>query len=243
MHTLPVVILTREAGDNRAVAARLISEGYSVVEYPCISVCMRPVDAISGKVADFNDYAVLIFTSKRGVMGVAHMADAIRETRADIAVIGSGTAQHLIDITGRQANIMPKEATGEATARALIDAYPRGTKMLYLRGDMTTGTMADMLDDSGMDLHDVVVYENIAPQLQPLFPEGPAIAVFASPSAVHRFFEANPHLAAIPCVAIGPVTADELKRRGISEIYVSKGTDTSAIVDCVQHTASQGETI
>jgi len=241
MQALPVVILTRESEDNRAVAARLISEGYSVVEYPCISVGMRPVDAVSGKAANFDDYDVLIFTSKRGVMGVAHMADTIRETKADIAVIGPGTAQHLVDITGRQADLIPKEATGEATARALIDAYPQGTKMLYLRGDMTTGTMANMLNDSEMDLHDIVVYENIAPQLQPLFPEGPAIAVFASPSAVRRFFEANPHLAVIPCVAIGPVTADELQRRGITEIYVSKGTDTNAIVDCVQHTASQGE--
>ena len=71
--------------------------------------------------------------------------------------------------------------------------------------------------------------------------EGFAIAVFASFSAVNRFFEVNQHMEDMPCVAIGPVTEAELQRKNIRRIFTTKKTDTNAIVDCLLHISSEGE--
>ena len=242
MQPLPTIILTREPADNRAVATRMISEGYSVMEYPCIAVRMRPVGPGTDANPDIDRYRAVIFTSKRGVAGFAPMAQQIRATTARLVAIGAGTAQKLYDTVGRKADLVPASATGEATAEALIAAYPAGTPMLYVRGNMTTGILMEKLARAGMLLDDIIVYDNVAPHMQPLHVAQPAIAVFASPSAARRFFSTNNHLRHIACVAIGPVTGAELKIMGIQNVCTAEHTDTDAIVECLLKTASQGET-
>lgn len=242
MHPLPTIILTREPADNRAVATRMISEGYSVMEYPCIAVRMRPVGPGTDINPDIDRYQAVIFTSKRGVAGIGPIAGAIRKTPAQLIAIGSGTAQALYDTVGRNADMIPPDATGEATADALIAAYPPGSPMLYVRGNMTTGIMLAKLARAGMLVDDIIVYDNVAPHLQSLNIQEPVIALFASPSAARRFFGINDHLRHVTCVAIGPVTEAELKKLDIQRVYTAQNTDTDAIVECLLHVASQGET-
>lgn len=242
MYPPPTIILTREPEDNRAVASRMSALGYSVMEYPCIAVRMRPVGPGTAVDPDFDRYQAVIFTSKRGVAGIAPIAETIRKTPAQLIAIGSGTAQALLQTVGRDADMIPTDATGEATAEALIGAFPAKTSMLFVRGNMTTGIMLEKLARAGMQVDDIIVYDNLAPSLPPLDLQEPVIAVFASPSAARRFFATNAHLGHIICVAIGPVTAAELKKQGVQRVYTAKNTDANALVKCLLLVASQGET-
>ena len=70
----PIVILTRESHDNRALSDRLAAGNIEAVDYPCIRITPVPFregDTING--LPLEAFRVLVFTSKRGVAGMEEM--------------------------------------------------------------------------------------------------------------------------------------------------------------------------
>ena len=220
----PVVILTQEEDDNARLAQLLSDHGISAMSYPCIATRLLPFDPArlpGGR--GLGDYHILAFTSRRGVAGVAAAAAQLRRHSPVIACVGEATAETAEQLLGLPASIVPEQQTGEGLARAIIAEFKQPVPLLLVRGTKTSGTLQRAMQSAGWDVDEIVVYENISPQPEPLGRIQHCSAAFASPSAAECFFAANPGLKeACTCVAIGELTASRLSELGATEIITAR---------------------
>lgn len=235
MQEAPVVILTRETGDNREAVERLRSLSIPVKEYPCIRTTLLPYrsgEPVRG--VPLEDYHIIVFTSKRGVAGMREAAPLLSESKQFIAVVGNTTAAAAAGIFGRKPCIVAKPPTGEALARQLVSRFPNNLRVLHPRGNKTTGTFKTIMESHGFALTELEVYRNDMPEIQPL-PEKNlenAIVVFASPSAAKCFFKTNTRTASgTVYLSIGPVTAKYLDKIGRGPVITALEPGVDALVN------------
>ncbi|MFH1436024.1 MAG: uroporphyrinogen-III synthase [Pseudomonadota bacterium] len=224
------VILTRESGDNEELARLIRSDGIEVIDYPCIEI--RPVEPPSGmaaKIADPGRYDAIVFTSRRSVPFFSRIMPGDEPPRgAIIAAVGGKTAQTLRK-AGMEVHVTTREQTGEALGEALARRLKKGDRVLYVRGNLMTGTLKAILEKQGMDIDELIVYENVEPALEPLSIGGRCAVVCASPSALERFVRANPKLKDAQFVAIGPVTAGSMAGLGLKNIITAGKPDSESL--------------
>jgi uroporphyrinogen III methyltransferase/synthase len=179
------VILTREAGDNAALAARMRRRSADVVELPCVRVepvgDTRPLrDALASLRAE--DWLVL--TSRHGADAVARCGP----TRAAVAAIGDATAER-IHAHGLSVEFQPTVSTGERLARELP---VRGGIALLARSDRALSDLPELLRERGFTVREVVAYHTVAEAhgdvaaVRALLTSSPeaVVVMFYSPSAV-----------------------------------------------------------
>jgi len=231
--TLDTVILTRESPDNRRIAAHL-PPGLVVHDYPCVATRLitpeeKTLDSWLAPVPD-----ALVITSKRAVEALAPCASLLRRVDPPVAVVGAATARAVEAGWGITPTWLPSEPTGLALASVLTEALPRGAHVLYLRGNLSTGELADALLDGDLRCEERVVYENAAPAIPPVAFSGLAVAAFASPSAAARFQENNPDIAPrIVAVAAGPTTEAALQRGRFAMVRRAAGPGPEAMARCI----------
>ncbi len=224
MQSAKTVILTQEEDSAGELAAALHSAGLKTLSYPCIATRHIPFDGgfkIGGKsISEFDVYA---FTSRRGVGGAIPARDAIASRRAKIACVGEATADAVLQLLGLRCDILPAlKYTGEALAAAIADTVSLPASVLHFRGSKTAGDFKCALEKLGYDVGELVVYENLSPEIEPLEKGSFIAAAFASPSAADRFFDVNGHLKSdLLCFAIGPTTAAKLRELGAPIIHES----------------------
>ena len=192
MHAAPIVILTREHEDNLPLRDRLAALGIETLEYPCIATRIIPYAGGRLGERDLEDFKVIAFASKRGVVGMRLVADRLKYSGALLAAVGESTASALNDLVGRKADLIAEPQTGEGLARAIIARLPSPVPILYVQGNKGTGEFKKLLAKKNFEVYDLVVYENYFPQMVPLEIDRPALAVFASPSAAEAFSCQNP---------------------------------------------------
>jgi uroporphyrinogen-III synthase len=179
------VILTREAGDNAALAARMRGWSAEVIELPCVRVeplaDMRPLrDALASLRAE--DW--LVVTSRHGAEAVARCGP----TRAAVAAVGDTTAESL-RAHGLSVEFQPSVSTGERLARELPE---RGGVALLARSDRALGDLPEILRERGFTVREVVAYRTVAEAqgdaaaVRALLTSSPGavVVMFYSPSAV-----------------------------------------------------------
>ncbi len=234
MPTLETVILTREAPDNQRIAAHL-PPGPTIIDYPCVGTRLMIPTA---KVLDgwlTPDPGALVVTSRRAVEALAPHAATLRRLDPPVAVVGAATARAVEAGWGITPTWLPDEPTGRALGARLVEALPRGTRVVYLRGDLSTGELAEVLLAGGLLCDDRIVYENTTPSIPPLDFSGLAIAAFSSPSAVARFQQHNPDIAPrIVAVAAGPTTEAALQRGRFAMVRRADGPGPEAMARCIQ---------
>jgi len=218
MPALPTVVLTREPADNAALAAHLDGLDVQILDYPCIASRLHPYHAGSlccGRALE--EFAALAFSSKRGVQGMAEGAPRIAESRQLLAAVGNRTAKEMEELFGRPADVVANTQTGAGLAEELSAVLSPGAAVLYVSGAQTTGQFEKGMEENGYTVCKLLVYENIQPRLEPLEGlQGRIVGVFASPSAVQRFFLVNRRLKSrVHGVAIGPTTARVLASYGL----------------------------
>jgi uroporphyrinogen-III synthase len=236
MPSAAVVVLTQEAADNAALAQLLAARGLASISYPCIATEVLPVDLsepIGGRL--LGEYRVLVFSSKRGALGLAPAKQVLSESQPLIACVGETTKRAVEEQLGLACRIMPAgDHTADGLAQEILKRLSTPELLLHVRGDRTTGTLKRRLEAGGWQVDELVVYRNCRPDLAPLDLAGPAVAVFASPSAADNFFAANARLRAnLACVAIGPVTAERLRSIGVGEVREANRPDPSSIADVI----------
>ncbi len=233
MPTLETVILTRETPDNRRIAAHL-PDGVPVLDYPCVGTrLLTPAPrALREWLAPAPD--ALVVTSRRAVEALLPHAALLRELDPPVAVVGNATARAVEAGWGIIPTWLPSEPTGRALGAVLTDALPRGARVLYLRGDLSTGELAEALLSGGLRCDAQIIYENTTPIVPPLDFDGLAVAAFASPSAVERFQQNNPGIAPrIVAVAAGPTTEVALKRGRFALVRRADGPGPKAMARCI----------
>jgi uroporphyrinogen-III synthase len=238
-----LVVLTQEEADNRALASLLEPAGLAVLSYPCIATKYRYyAGGMLPEGRQLSDYDLLLYTSRRAVTGTVAAATAIRESAVPVACVGQGTAQAVRMRLGTPPTLVPQRDEHGAGLAAAVAALPvRPRRVLYFRGSHTTGKLQAALRDKGIIVDELEVYANIEPELAPLAAE-PQAGVFASPSAVRRFFNANPELPRVfPCFAIGPTTSAALERTGAGAVFQSPRPDKHALAATIISTLEANE--
>jgi uroporphyrinogen-III synthase len=179
------VILTREAGDNAALAARLRRSSVDVIELPCVRVePLSDTRPLGVELAALREDDWLVLTSR-------HAADAVARrgvTRAAVAVIGRVTAEQA-RAHGFRVEFQPSVASGERLGRELPE---RGGTALLARSDRALPDLPAILRERGFTVREVVAYRTIpaaqgdVARVRGLLasPRGGVVVFFHSPSAV-----------------------------------------------------------
>jgi uroporphyrinogen-III synthase len=234
LQTVVTLILTRASDDNQRFAAQLAGCALSIIDYPCIDFTMHSFagDEVDGH--SLSSFAAVAFTSHRAVPGVARVAHEFQREDLVLSAVGQRTAAAIEAVLGRIPRVVSQEGTGADLGRRLAAVLAPGATVLHVRGGATTGHLGAALVAAGLAVVPLVVYENHAPELVPLEVRGPCVALFASPSAVHRFHAANPELVReLTAVAIGPTTADSLKKVGAGHVVAAARPTAEELLKCV----------
>lgn len=215
MRSEPLVLLTRPAGENAALAARLAMFGIASRELPCIRIePLADVVPLRTALLALTAADLLVVTSAAGARAIA-AALVVGGTRceAPTAAVGRATATACV-AAGLRVTFRPTVATGAALAAEL--PLPRGA-VLLARSDRAAPETAALLTARGADVREVVAYSTV-PVPPDAVPSADAV-VFASPSAVDGFAAggARPTLA----IAVGPATAERCRARFGSEPVVA----------------------
>lgn len=221
------VAVTRAAAQADELAAPLRRAGADVDLTPLIRVVpandFAPIRDVIGRLAEFD---WIIFSS---VNGVELFADAMRRAgadagipRASIACVGPATAEAARK-HGFEASVIPDEFVGHAIADALAArAELNGTRVLLARAGGARLELPDRLRSAGAIVTDVELYRSVldadgARELRDaVAAEALDLVTFTSASTVRHFIEAVGTPGRARVAAIGPITADALRRGGMA---------------------------
>jgi len=225
------VVVTRGAGGDDALGARLRELGAEVLEFPAIALApaddLGPLDAA---LRGLERFAWVAFASANGVEQAVARLDALglpRGALADrrLACVGPATGARLEALV-RAPDLMPAEATGVALAAALA-RHVRGRAVLVPSAAEGRPELCDGLRAAGAEVVAPVAYRTVtAPagslgRLGALLAGGRVDAVtFASPSAVQGVVAGlgaeAARLSGVLLGAIGPTTAEALRAAGFT---------------------------
>jgi len=225
------VVVTRGKGGEDTLAARLSELGAAVRVLPSIAAGPPASwDALDAALREVARFDWIVFASATAVertvaRGAALGIDRAALARPSLAAVGPATAEALARAL-RDPDLVPADATGAAMAAALAPRV-RGRRVLVPRPAEGRPELVDGLAAAGADVVAVEAYRTVpaAPErLRPLagwIDRGEVHAVaFASPSAVQAVVAAlGPEagcLVRVVLAAIGPTTADALRKAGLT---------------------------
>ena len=231
------VLVTRPArAEADSWAAALSAVGAIVVSYPTIEVRPPPSwEPLDQALRQVGRYDWIIFTSKTAVLFTASRIEGGRFPTGPkfprVAAVGAETARAL-DQAGAHVDLVPAEQRQDG----LMDAFrslERGARLLFPQALGGREVLTEVLRARGCQVDVVAVYQT-AP-LDPL-PPPPAfdVATFASPSALCAFVETHGTraLANKTVAVIGPTTAAEATRHGISSV-VAEQPNIEALISAI----------
>jgi uroporphyrinogen-III synthase len=242
------VVVTRGAGGDDALSARLRELGGEVLEFPAIALAdaedFGPLDeALRG----LERFGWVAFASVNAVEQAVARLDALGLARgrlADrrLACVGPATGARLEALV-RAPDLMPAEATGAALAASLAP-HVRGQAVLVPRAADGRPELGDGLRAAGAEVVAPVAYRTVlaAPgslaALGALLVAGRVDAVtFASPSAVQGTVAGlgadAARLAGVLLGAIGPTTAEALAAAGFTAGAVPERHTAPALAEAV----------
>ncbi len=243
------IITTRPVFGVSTLNQRLSAYGVTVISCPLIEIQhMSEGSELDENLRNLADYDWVLFTSVYGVEAFwralqRHGLDARVLGGKRIAVVGAATKAYLYERGRIVADVVPEHYTAESLVHALgeIDA-PKVRRLFYPRSDKAGSTLVEKLRQRGVDVDDVIAYENRpvmpTPSQRIAFEQGANVITFASPTAVRRFAELNISMNQAKVACIGPVTAQAAKKAGMKvAIEATQQTEyalAEAIVDYFQ---------
>jgi uroporphyrinogen III methyltransferase/synthase len=251
------VLVTRTHEQAGSTAALLRDRGAEVIAIPTIEIhppaSHEPLGTALAALRR-GEYAWVAFTSANGVEHtwaalVAGGADARAFSHARLAAIGPATARAL-EARGLRADVTAREFRGEGLAdemlAALGDSGPAsGTRVLLPRAARARDALPDALRAAGCTVDVVAAYETRPPPpsvgerlLQQLDHGGLDVVTFTSSSTVDTLCDLLGPRAAellVRCrtAAIGPVTADTARARGLRVDVTARTYTVVGLVDAL----------
>lgn len=230
------IVVTRARAQASALSAQLEELGAEVLQFPTIRIeppgDYGPLDEALSQLKTFD---WVIFTSANAVETVWERLrlqgkDARALGTARVAAIGTATAQAL-QARGIVPDLLPSESRSEGLAEALSGQKP--ARILLPTAERTRGVLAQQLQEQGATVVSVVAYrtlpalEDRSALLQRLREGSVDVITFTSGSTVEYFVqaigeEALPEVRRCSLVAIGPVTAETLRRWGLEPSAVAE---------------------
>ncbi len=241
------ILLTRPPDRSGEMAGRLRELGAEVVEAPLIRVVPAEDTAAAAAVLErLASYAWVVFTSANAVepfftLLARRGLDARALAGCRVAAVGDATAGALAG-HGLRADLVPREARGEALVEPLAALSPPGSRFLLPRGDQARPELPDGLRRLGFQVDEAVVYRTLpdeegARQAAAALKEGVDAVVLASPSAADSLAAAlatgERGLEGARPVAIGPTTAARVRELGLPEPVVARRASAAGVAEAV----------
>ncbi len=234
--------------------------GAETIEFPAIKIeppeDYGPLDQALEKL---NQYHWVIFTSENGVK---YFFSRLREKDLDIrsmkeariCAIGPKTKEALSD-KGLKVDFMPPQYRAEAVVDQIKTEIRAGEKVLLPRADLARPILAQALEELGALVDNISCYSTVRGDadvklLKELLTEKEVdMITFTSSSTVKNLVamlgrEAKNLLNGVALAAIGPITADTARDKGLTiaveaEEYTIAGL-VEAIKDYFGHQTSEG---
>ena len=243
------VLVTRAAGQSGEMLSALRELGAEAVVVPMIRLAppedLSDLDAALGRLARYD---ALLFTSANAVRFLTARAEEIGcstlEDAPPVACVGPVTAE-AARRAGFSVVLVPEE--GRRDAGGLLEAVskrwsPRGRHFLLPQAEVARPVLAEGLQQGGASVDEVTVYRTLAAEvdadaLRAQLRDRKLDAItFTSPSTVEHFaalLDEESRKAAADCTvaAIGPVTADALRRLGLAPDWVPDEPTVRALVE------------
>lgn len=251
------IVVTRARDQAAAFAERLEEEGAEVIQFPTIApVPLEDYAALDAALDRLRDYGWIIFTSAMGVRALwKRLRQKGRDARAfggvQVCAIGPGTAAAL-----EQRGVIPDLIPAEFRAEGIADAFGptlAGVRFLLPRAAVARDYLPTELRRRGAVIDVLPAYRTErtagdAGTIKRLLQEGRIDAItFTSSSTVANFCELlqSEDLAALlrrtTIACIGPITADEARRRGLTVDVVADQFTVSRLTEAlVRHFSPQG---
>ncbi len=251
------ILLTREKEAGGILKDALENLGAEVVSCPVIeirSVTGKDESDLDNTLQNISGFGWILFLSPNGVR---YFFRRMQQTRKDIRSLSGCQIFSMGPSTTRTLNeygIHPDASPLESHANGVLEFFRSqihhpGQRCLLVRGDRGDRAIPDGLSDLGFEVRQVTAYENRMPDLPEYLRERVAggfenrdfhLAVFYSPSAYKNLVALLTKQAAsireTTGLAIGPTTADALRKDGVQNIIVaSEPTDTAVLTAVLQH--------
>ena len=243
----PTVLVTRPGHAGQGLGRAVVEAGAVAIVEPMLliePVRSMPVDEAL-RVARSGGFDWVAFTSANAVEGVIASLPAVEElpvafADARLAVVGEATAAGL-----RSAGLEPAVVAGRSDAQGLAAAMIRagvaGDTVWLPSGNLNRSDLADALTAAGASVTVTEVYHVDTPvalsrDTHAALLQGDIDAVlFASPSAVRHMVDLlGPDRATLDdtaIVAIGEMTASEVRRLGLTVAAVADTPSDDGLID------------
>lgn len=181
------------------------------------------------KVINENLKSDWIFTSANGVKALEELMNAGLQVRPEVQIfaVGSKTRDALQDL-GLDAKI-PRTQDGKHLAELIIQEG-KINSVIYFHGNLSRDEITDRLQDDGIEIIELEVYETI---INPVEMPNKSVGgiLFYSPSAVEGFAQGTGFEEELPPLfAIGPTTAGALNEHTDQHVEIAKQPDTEVLL-------------
>ncbi|MFK3938983.1 uroporphyrinogen-III synthase [Alkalihalobacillus sp. NPDC078783] len=244
------ILITRAPEQATLFAEQVERLGAKALQVPLINVrpCLGQEQRVQ-LVSKLDSFQWIVFTS---VNGVTFFLDSLTEQERkiirhsiNVASVGTQTTKRLLDY-GIHVDLMPTHYEAGSLAEALLSETQIGDHILIPRGNLARPLLANKLKDSARVVTDLPVYETFQPsvaqkQLETIAATSvhPNYLTFTSASTVRhyctissRIFGGTSHFfqnAKVVC--IGPITAIEAKKHGLTVAAVPSVYTTKAMIE------------
>ena len=247
-----LVVLTRPAGRSADWKATLAEAGAAVIELPLLEISFEPDEDTLADVLDtIGEYDWIIFTSANGVRGffdrfLMRFSDIRSIGGARFACVGPATEKALRSYH-LDADLVAAQPDAVALGRELMTKFTvENQKLVVATGNLADPALPRLLMEEGLAIVDILkVYSTDqksiaeAPEAAEFRRRGADAIVFASPSAVESFMHQaaslRPEVGARhpKVIAVGPTSADAVRRTGIPLGATATAPTAKAIRDAI----------
>jgi uroporphyrinogen III methyltransferase/synthase len=228
------ICVTRSKEQAKELREKLSDLGAQVTEINAIKV-KETKNNLEGYMDKLKDYGYIVLTSVNGVNVffdyLVQKEYDIRNIKAKFAAIGPATAKALLQ-RGIKAEIIAKEFVAEDLFAQMKSHLKKGDKILLPRSKQAREYLAEALNGIGCSVDEVTTYEIVKGDLpNPEVFNDVDIVLFTSPSIVRNMIEmvGLENLKKKRCLAIGPITAEELEKSGIEHLVCDEYTTDGMI--------------
>ena len=233
------ILVTRTRAQASKLSHALKNLGADVIEAPTIKIAPPSDDYSTADEAikNLRGFDWIVFTSANGVEKFferlkVHGLDARALNK--VAAIGSATADKLSTF-GIIADVVPKNFVAESLADSLKNLVPN-KKILLARAEVAREILPDALKSFGADVTVAPFYKTVAAKPAQIDFDSIDLITFTSSSTVENFvaiYGVDP-LKKISSAAIGSITAQTLKKFGVTAEIIAKEFTINGLVKAIE---------
>lgn len=244
------ILITRAPEQAELFARQIEQLGAKAHQVPLIDVrpCLGHEQRMQ-LISELHSFQWIVFTS---VNGVRFFLDSLTKQELmiirqsmKVASVGTQTTKKLEDY-GIHVNLMPAHYEAGSLAEALLSQTKTGDHILIPRGNLARPLLANKLLESARVVYDLPVYETFQPseaekQLEAIAANSvvPNYLTFTSASTVRHYCTISSRLVSgtghlfpdAKIICIGPITAIEAKKCGLTVSAVPSIYTTKAMIE------------